>query len=313
MIMSNLDLFVIADEDKEILEFAELVGWAPTSINEKFLRQYQETLKLENPDRPKKAGFIRPSSLTECVRKLTFEYTAEPEEFGYDGTPRIGESGTDAHTRIQNYIASMKEHDFDVEFIDVKDYLRDHPKPWLEIIDETANHTILETDIKANKIVYMDGDVRKEKKLNWYMERFLGPETLLYNNQTKSRFKADGIVKYLGKYYVLEIKTENNRKYTSHNKTLEPHDKHKLQGTFYGLSFEIDSVMFLYENRDTCATFVTIFELDEAIKRKVKHLIKETIRYGDNGWIAPRTLDKYECKFCPFQTRCMAIGETPPR
>ena len=311
--MSKLELFAVVDEDKELLEFAELAGWAPTTLNERFLRQYQDTMKKENPDRPKKAGFIRPSSLTECVRKLTFEYLAESEEFGYDGTPRIGESGTDAHTRIQNYIAAMKAHDYDVEYIDIKTYLKMFPKPWLEVIDETKDHVIISYDLLKDIIIYEDNGKHRENKLSWYMDRYLGPETLLYNSQTKSRFKADGIVKYMGKYYVLEIKTENARKYGSHNKTLEPHDKHKLQGTYYGLSFEIDTVMFLYENRDTCATFVTFYVIEEAMKRKVKNLIKETMRYGDNGWIAPRTLDKYECKYCPFQTRCNAIGETPPR
>lgn len=306
-------MFTPIDAEKELRDFAELAGWAPVSVNDKFLKQFQDTMKQENPNRPKKAGFIRPSSLTECVRKLTFEFLAEPEEFGYEGTPRIGESGTDAHTRIQNYIASMKEYDYDVEYFDVKRYLELFPQPHLEIIDETINHTIVQTDVLKNIIVYMDGEVRKQKKLSWYIDRFLGPETLLYNKDTKSRFKADGIVKYLGEFYVLEIKTENNRKYTSHNKTLEVHEKHKLQGAYYGLSFGIDKVMFLYENRDTCATFVTILELTDTLKNKVSNIIQDTIRYGENEWVAPRTIDKYECKFCPFQTKCNALGETLPR
>lgn len=318
-----MDLFEPIDEQKELEAFALEVNWIKTNPNELFLQQYQNTLKLENPSRPTKPGFIRPSSLSDCLRKLVYEYQAMPEESGYDGTPRIGESGSDAHTRIQNYIIAMKEHGYDVEYIAIKDYLAQFPNPDLEIIDETKDHTIISLDIDKNEIKYSEVIEDKEtkelkvkertKSLTWYMERYKGPETLLLNKKTHSRFKADGIVKFKGEYYILEIKTENARKYGSHNKTLEPHDKHKLQGTFYALSFGIKKVMFLYENRDSCATFVTIFEFDDLMKKKVRNLVKETLRYGENGWVAPRTVSKSECMFCPYQARCAAAGETIPR
>lgn len=311
--MTKLDLFTMADADKEVEKFAIEAGWKPTHPNELFLNQYKDTMKLENPNRPTKPGFIRPSSLTSCVRKLTFEYLAEDEEFGYDGTPRIAESGTDAHKRIQNYIINMKEHGYDVEFIDVKDYLKANPNPDLEVIDETKDHQIINVDVALDLIVYHNGNKEISSSLSEYLDRYKGPETLVYNKKTHSRFKTDGIVKFNGKLYILEIKTENSKKYASHSKTLEPHDKHKLQGTFYGISFNISSVMFLYENRDTCATFVTVFEIEENIKNKVLKLINQTLYYGENNWVAPRTVDKDECRYCPYQTKCNAIGETLPK
>lgn len=312
--MANLlDFFPSIDADKELTTFAELAGWKPVYANEKFLANFQETMRLENPARPTKPGFIRPSSLTECLRKLVYEYQAVPEESGYDGTPRIAESGTDAHKRIQGYIMAMKGHGYEVEYISVKDYLDLFPNPDLEIIDETINHTIVSVDVKSDTIVYLDGDKSKTKALSWYVDRYNSAETLVYNKRTKSRFKADGIVKFNGEYYILEIKTENAKKYGSHNKTLEPHDKHKLQGTFYGISFKIDKVMFLYENRDSCATFVTIFEITKQFKNKVMNLIDETIKYGDGGWVAPRTISKDECRYCPYRIRCDGAGETLPQ
>ena len=307
------DLFVKVDEAKALEEFAELAGWSPTTPNEAFTKQLQDTMKLENPNRPTKPGFVRPSSLTECLRKLVFEYQAEPEETGYDGTPRIAESGTDAHKRIQGYIMAMKEHDYDVEYMDVKKYLDLFPNPDLEIIDETANHEVISVDVKKDIIVYRDGDKEKTKLLSWYLDRYNGTETLVLNKRTRSRFKADGIVKFKGQYYVLEIKTENSKKYATHVKTLEPHEKHKLQGTFYGISFGIDDVMFLYENRDTCAMFVTVFHIDKQMKSKVSRLITDTHLYGDNKWVAPRTISKDECRYCPYKTRCDALGDTFPR
>lgn len=308
-----IDLFTPIDSAKELEDFAELAGWAATSPNEAFLRQFQDTMKQENPNRPTKPGFVRPSSLSECVRKLVFEYLAEPEESAYDGTPRIAESGTDAHKRIQGYIIAMKNYGYDVEYMDVKEYLSLHPNPDLEVIDETENHTLVNVDVKKDIITYLDNGKEKTKALSWYIERYNGTETLVLNKRTRSRFKADGIVKFKGKYYILEIKTENSKKYASHAKTLEPHEKHTLQGTFYGISFGIDDVMFMYENRDTCATFVTVFHITKEMKDKVNRLITDTHYYGDNKITAPRTPSKDECRFCPYKTRCDAIGDTFPR
>jgi CRISPR/Cas system-associated exonuclease Cas4 (RecB family) len=307
------DLFTKVDEKKDLQLLAEELGWVITSPNEAFQQQLATTMKLENPNRPSKPGFIRPSSLQDCVRKLVFEYVGAEEEFGYDGTPRIGESGTDAHKHIQEYIAAMGTHEFPAEFIDIKEFLRMYPNPDLEIIDETKDHLILDTDVVNDTITYTDGEKKKTKKLSWYLDRYCGPETLVYNKKTHSRFKADGIVKYKGKFYVLEIKTETSAKYKKHDKTLEPHYKHTLQGAFYAMSFGIEDVMFLYENRDNCQFFITIMNVSRELAKKVDLLITETLRYGEKGWIAPRTIEKDECKYCPYQTRCNGIGESLPR
>lgn len=308
-----MDLFKEVNVQADLEAFAELAGWKPTEVNTKFLNQFQETMRLENPNRPTKPGFIRPSSLTECLRKLVFEYTAENEESHYDGTPRIGESGTDAHKRIQGYIMSMKDHGYDVEYMDVKAYLDLFPNPDLEIVDETKDHVIVSSDVPSDTIVFNDGVKVRTKKLSWYLDRYHGGETLVLNKRTHSRFKADGIVRYNGKYYVLEIKTENSKKYASHVKTLEPHDKHRLQGGFYGISFGIDDVMFLYENRDTCATFITILNITKELKDKINRLITDTIKYGDGGFVAPRTIERGECMFCPYKGKCDRLGDTFPR
>lgn len=307
------DLFTEVDVKKELSKFGQECGWVKVNPHESFLAQLRDTMKLENPPRVPKPGFIRPSSLTECIRKLVFEYWATPEEMVYEGTPRIGESGSDAHKRIQTYIAQMKAQNYDVEYYDIKEYLKLYPNPNVEVVDETAEHIVVSTDIHTDIIVYTDRGVEKTRSLIWYMDRYKGPETLLFNKVTKSRFKADGIVKYLGKFYVLEIKTENSKKFASHNKTLEVHSKHTLQGGFYGMNFGIDQVMFLYENRDTCDMFITIMDITPELKNKIKYLIKETLAYGDANQIAPRKVDKNECRFCPYQARCADIGDTFPR
>jgi CRISPR/Cas system-associated exonuclease Cas4 (RecB family) len=307
------DLFVNVNAQEDLESFAEEAGWAPTSANEKFAKQLMSTMKAENPNRPKKPGFIRPSSLSTCLRKLTFEFVGEDEEFGYDGTPRIGESGTDAHTRIQRYVAKMQAHGYDAEFISVKDYLKQFPQEDLEIIDESEDHVVMNIDMDNDRITYAVDDKIHIKSLSGYLDRYKGPETLVYNKRTRSRFKTDGIIKFNGKYYIFEIKTENERKYKSHVKTLEPHEKHVFQGTYYAISFDIDDVMFLYENRNTCDFFVTVMHVDDEKKQEVETQISEAIRYGENNWVAPRTVSRSECMFCPFQTKCNAIGESLPR
>ena len=310
-------LLVKKDPETSMENFAGLMGWIDPSTM--FESQFIQTMKLENPDRPTKEGFIRPSSLTPCIRKMVFEYQGVIPESTYDGTPRIGESGTDAHTRIQNYVIAMKDHGYDVEYLSVKEYLTLFPKDHLEIIDESAGHTVTKTDVVNNVIEFTvtmpDGEVKnKSQRLTDYMERYHGPETLVYNKDTKSRFKADGIIKYNGVYYIFEIKTENTTKFNKHKTTKEPYEKHKLQGTYYANeAFGIDKVMYLYEHRDSCKFFISIFEVTDAYKKLVRYIIEETLRYGDNGWVAPRTIDKDECRFCPFKERCNQLGDTLPR
>lgn len=54
--------------------------------------------------------------------------------------------------------------------------------------------------IKQNKLDYLE--VKDEGEF----------ETLLYDTRYNIRFKCDGIIRYKGTYYILEIKTETERK-----------------------------------------------------------------------------------------------------
>ena len=177
-----------------------------------FLNELIRTIEnLDEKREPSKA--YKPSSLGGCMRNMYFQMVGAK----LDGTPTdycligICESGTDRHDQLQNYVAKMKDQGFDCEWVDVEQYVNEF-KP--------EGTTVLSKH---------------------------GMETKCYNEIFNLRFLCDGIIKYKGEYYILEIKTESTYKFGSHD---EPYPEHKVQATTYSMAFGIDKVMFLYENRD---------------------------------------------------------------
>jgi hypothetical protein len=106
----------------------------------------------------------------------------------------------------------MKDSGMDVEWVDVEEYVKSHNLTDLEIRAKT------------------------------------GTETKLYNKKYNMSFMCDGIVKYKGKYYVIEIKTEISSKFFSREGV---DSKHYNQARAYSLNFDIPDVIFIYIRRYT--------------------------------------------------------------
>ena len=117
----------------------------------------------------------------------------------------IYESGTDRHIRIQQAIENMKNVlNIDVEYIDVAEFVKQRNLTNLEI---------------------------REKS---------GMETKLYHKKLNMSFMTDGIIRYKGKYFIFEFKTETSDKFYQRKGV----DK-KLynQATAYSIAFKLDKVL----------------------------------------------------------------------
>ena len=126
-----------------------------------------------------------PSSM-KCDRQMIYKLLSVPIDDKKDSYQLVGicESGTDRHEHIQSYVNKMKDMDIDCEYINVADYVREHKLP-LRIGKESNFIDEFETHLYT----YEDNEV------------------FPYN----SSFLCDGIIKFKGKYFILEIKSLTNR------------------------------------------------------------------------------------------------------
>jgi len=201
------------------------------TFEERFIYELNETIsRSQQPRQPSRT--FKPSSLGGCMRRMFFEVTgaevdkAKPADAGLVG---INESGTDRHERLQKHIASMKEFGFNVEWVDVADFIEQHQP-------------------KGTRVV--------ERK---------GMETKLFNEILNLSFMSDGIIKIDGVHYILEIKTEASFKWQGR---IAPEEKHIFQAASYSVALGVSKVIFIYENRDVCAKKAYLIEITQEMKEE---------------------------------------------
>lgn len=66
------------------------------------------------------------------------------------------------------------------------------------------------------------------------------------NDELSIYFQPDGVIRFMGKEVILEVKTESTYQFSNR---YEPKEDHKWQATSYGMGLGIDYVLFLYEDR----------------------------------------------------------------
>jgi CRISPR/Cas system-associated exonuclease Cas4 (RecB family) len=251
---------------------AKLVKQATESNSpaKEFQNMFERAVKLlEQQNKKQPSQTYKPSSLGGCMRKVYFEVTGAPVDPNPDIDPdlvAIAENGTDRHIRIQTVITKMKELGLDCEWIDVEEYLKKWP---------------------VNGTVVVERD---------------GLETKLKNEILNLSFKCDGIIKFKGEYYILEIKTEASFKW---NGRTDAEEKHKVQASAYSLALGINKVLFIYEQRDLCKKKYIVVEVtDQDKQEKVVDYINTVDDYVERSEVPPKTNKKSECNYCDYKQEC---------
>lgn len=210
----------------------------------------------------------KPSSMT-CIRNMYYQVTGHPQDEGYTPYSLIGicNSGTDIHERTQKYVADMINNGIDCEYINVADYVIQRGLDYLEIVEQK------------------------------------GMETKLYHKTLNISFLCDGIIRYRGHYYILELKTESSYKWQG-RKGVDP--KHYAQGTAYSVAFKIDEVMFVYINRDILEMKSFMFVPTQEMKDNLVNKILECDSFVEQGKLPPIPEDvpKSACSYCSYRGYC---------
>lgn len=229
--------------------------------------------KMDSDHARKPSRSYKPSSML-CIRNMYFQITGaemESERASYQ-LVGISESGTDRHERIQNAVASMADYGMECVYVDVEKFIKSRGLDHLKVVSKN------------------------------------GFETKLYHTGLNMSFMCDGIIKYRGQYYILEIKTETSFKWQSRTGIA---DEHVTQGTAYSVSFGIDQVMFLYENRDTCDKKAYILEVTDDMKFSlVVGRIEECDEYVSRLIPPPKpeNVPKKACTYCNYRVACRKAG-----
>ena len=238
-------------------------------VEQAFLDDLKRSIELSDMKNARKPSATYSPSGMGCIRAMYYKRAGVDVPEGTAGYSMIGicEAGTDRHERIQNAISQMKDNGFDCEYIDVEAYVKSRNLDHLEIVDKCGN------------------------------------ETKLYDTVRNVSFLCDGIIKYQGKYYIVEFKTESAFKWQN-RKAVDP--KHYNQAITYSLELRLDSVIFVYINRDIVDYKAYLFSVSESDRERIKALIDTCENYVIKKELPPLPDDASDrkCAYCSYQELC---------
>ena len=243
-------------------------------IEQSFLADLKRSIEMtDKANRRMPSQTYKPSSMN-CIRNMYYQRIGESLDEGESSYTIVGicNSGSDIHQRVQQSVLDMSKNDMDCEYVNVADFVRQRNLTDLEIVKEP----------------------------NFEQRDY---ETKLFHKTLNMSFLCDGIIRYQGKYYILELKTESSSKWMT-RKGVDP--KHCAQATAYSLSFKIDGVVFVYISRDVLDMKAYLFEPTDEMKSELVGKISNCDNYIANNIVPPKPTDlpRVVCEYCAYKTAC---------
>lgn len=241
------------------------------SVADMFINDLIHSMELESKNTHIPTQTFKPSGIGGCTRGLYYQLKGESPD-GDSSTYNmigIGESGTDRHERLQNYVKRMKKNGINCKWVNVGTYLRRHKVTDPEVVEKKGN------------------------------------ETKLYSHKYNMRFMCDGLIQYNGEYYIIEIKTESTHKFNRHQ---EPWPSHKLQATCYSMTIGVPKVIFIYEDRDNCTKKGYLVEVTEPMIERVESIINTVNWYVEQNQVPPMAEEPSKCMYCNYKNQCRKDG-----
>ena len=244
----------------------------------RFLSDLKRSIEMtEDKNKRKGSQYYKPSSMN-CIRQMYYIVTGKDPDPSISNYCGIGicNAGTDIHQRIQQAVLDMKKNGIDCEYVNVAEYVESRGLDYLEI----------------------------KEKPNFKKGKF---ETKLYHKTLNMSFLCDGIVRYKGKYYILEIKSEGSSKFYNR---VDVDPTHTKQGTAYSVALGIDEVIFVYVSRDVLDMKSFMFHPTNAMKEDLVGLIEECDNYVKRLKTPSKPVDVFKktCEYCPYRSSCRKDG-----
>lgn len=251
---------------------------AKMPVEKGFLADLQRSIEISaNNEQRQPSRAYKPSSMN-CIRNMYFQRTGV-EVVGDADYLNVGicNTGSDTHQRIQEAVCKMKANGMDCEYVDVAKYIKSRKLNNIEIVSNSD----------FEKGIY---------------------ETKLFHNELQMSFLCDGIIKYKGHYYILEIKTEKSYKWQARKGVDESHYK---QGTAYSIAFNIPEVLFVYINRDSMDMKSYLFVPTDEMKNELIGTIDACEQCVKKSMVPskPENLNRKACQYCNYVEECRKYGD----
>lgn len=239
------------------------------SVETSFLNDLKRSIELtEEKNAIKPSQTYKPSSMN-CIRNMWFQVTGTEPDVANASACLVGicESGTDRHERVQNAVSEMKNNNIDCEYVEIEKYVKSRNLDYLNVIEKKGN------------------------------------ETKLYYKSLNLSFMCDGIIRYKGKYYILEIKTESIYKWQNRKGVDEAHYN---QATAYSIALGLDDIIFLYINRDNTDMKTFMFHVTEEMKQTLVGKIETCDDYVKKLTCPPKPENAGAklCHYCNYRNSC---------
>ena len=101
---------------------------------------------------------------------------------------------------------------------------------------------------------------------------------------------------------LFQIFNKNFKKRKSYSRISVSED-HKHQATCYSLSFNINRVIFIYENRDFCLKKAFLFTITDKLKAEVVGMINSCNDYVSKNELPIKIVCKF-CNYCDYKNKC---------
>lgn len=251
-----------------LIKVAQGKNAGSVSFEDNFLKEYEEAVRRKELAERQVApsDYIRPSSMYGCERMIFFQRVHSGSLNGEQSDVpliEICQSGTDRHLDIQHIVEIMEG----VECLDLE-----------EVVKE-ANQKGIKTEF-----------------LGWNEDH---TEARCKNDELSIFFQPDGVIRFMGKEVILEVKTESTYQFSNR---YEPKEDHKWQATSYGMGLGIDYVLFLYEDRNFCKKKAYLWKITDEMKQAVLKKINTVNTACKTGIPPEKNEDK--CTYCKYKNEC---------
>lgn len=258
--------------------FAHLAKFNSAASSE-FLDFYEDNvnqmLQAKAAERPHQT--FAPSSCR-CLRRSWFRIRGVDPDVPKKADASLqftADIGTACHRIIQSNLREFLQSDW----IDVETYIKHHS----EFAKDPNNYTVtIDPETQETQI------------------EIFRPYPI--------RFACDGIIRWKGEYYLLEIKTSE---YSSWDNLTDPKDEHMAQVKCYATLLGIDKVLFLYQDRQHGPLKCYEYKVSYSDKQSVLKDLQTVMDHVE--WnIPPKGLpagDKWcTSSYCPYYIKCHQWG-----
>lgn len=220
---------------------------------------------------------ISPSGLG-CEVAVAWKLTGKemaPENRSFDSNG-YASAGNARHQAIQEFLANNPN----VEWVNLEKFVSENNLPFTVDYEYGIRENAEKYGLTCDQVCELTGSY----------------ERLLRHTNNLIQFKLDGLIKFEGEYYIVEIKTCSEADLAK-----APLEKHQLQGKTYALMLGIRNVIWIYEDRTKFRHTIAFQHMEDEDIEFIRKKLNRIVLYKDT----PEKLERSSnCKYCRYIDLC---------